>query len=233
MADRTTAVVVGGSNGIGLAVARALAARGELVAVTSRDPARAEAAARQVGNGAIGVAVDLATPPEIAGKLAGIGRVDHLVIGAVERDRNSVKTYDIAGAMRLVTIKLVGYSEVVHTLAPRLSPAAAIVLYGGQARERPYPGSTTVTSINGGVTAMVRTLAVELAPVRVNAIHPGVVGDSHAWVGNTEATERVRSRTPTGRLVTTADCVGATLFLLDNPGVNGANLVVDGGWTLM
>jgi NAD(P)-dependent dehydrogenase (short-subunit alcohol dehydrogenase family) len=80
---------------------------------------------------------------------------------------------------------------------------------------------------------MVRTLAVELAPIRVNAIHPGVVGDSPAWINNTEATERARGRTPTGRLATTADCVGATLFLLDNQGVNGTNLVVDGGWTLM
>ena len=232
MSDRATAVVVGGSSGIGLAVAQALAARGESVVVTSRDPARAEAAARQVGGGATGIAVDLARPQEIAGKFAAIGPVDHLVIGAIERDRNSVKTYDIAGAMRLVTIKLVGYAEVIHTLASRFVPTAAIVLYGGQARERPYPGSTTVTSINGGVTAMVRTLAVELAPLRVNAIHPGVVGDSPAWVANAEAAERARSRTPTGRLVTTADCVGATLFLLDNQGVNGANLVVDGGWTL-
>jgi NAD(P)-dependent dehydrogenase (short-subunit alcohol dehydrogenase family) len=80
---------------------------------------------------------------------------------------------------------------------------------------------------------MIRTLAVELAPLRVNAIHPGVVGDSHARVGNPAAQERARSRrTPTGRLATKADCVGATLFLLDNQAVNGVNLVVDGGWTL-
>ena len=55
------------------------------------------------------------------------------------------------------------------------------MLFGGLAKERPYPGSTTVTTVNGAVSAMVRTLALELAPVRVNAIHPGVVGDSPAW----------------------------------------------------
>lgn len=233
MSKGATAVVVGGSSGIGFALARALSARGEKVVVTSRDAARAEAAARQVGEGATGIAVDLTKPEEISARFAAIGEVAHLVIGAIERDRNSVRNYDIAGATRLATIKLVGYCEVIHTFATRFTPASAIVLYGGQARERPYPGSTTVTSINGAVTAMIRTLAVELAPIRVNAIHPGVVGDSHAWINNTEATERARSRTPTGRLATTADCVGATLFLLDNQGVNGTNLVVDGGWTLM
>jgi NAD(P)-dependent dehydrogenase (short-subunit alcohol dehydrogenase family) len=232
MSERTTAVVVGGSFGIGFAVAQALAARGERVVVASRDLARAEAAARQLGDDASAIAVDLARPEEIADRFAAVGPVDHLVITAVDRDRNSVKSYDIAGAIKLVTIKLVGYTEVAHTLATRFTPSAAIVLYGGQARERPYPGSTTVTSFNGGITALVRTLAVELAPVRVNAIHPGVVGDSPHWTGNPEAIERVRARTPGGRLVTTSDCVGATQFLLDNPGMNGANLVIDGGWTL-
>ena len=233
MANKKTAVVVGSSRGIGLALAKTLAARGETVVVTSRDAARAEAAAREVGHGASGIAVDLAEPGQIAAKFASIGRVDHLILGAIERDRNSVKNYDIAGATRLATLKVVGYVEVVHTLAARLTPNASIVLFGGQARKRPYPGSTTVTSVNGAVTAMVRTLAVELAPMRVNAVHPGIVGDSTAWAGNTAVLEPARMKTPTGRLATVADCVGATLFLLDNPGVNGVNLEVDGGWTLV
>jgi NAD(P)-dependent dehydrogenase (short-subunit alcohol dehydrogenase family) len=232
MSDRKTAIVVGGSFGVGFAVAQALAARGESVAVASRDPARVEAAAHRLGDGATAIVVDLARPEEIAERFAAVGPIDHLVITAVDRDRNSVKSYDIAGAIKMVTIKLVGYTEVAHTLAARFTPSASIVLYGGQARERPYPGSTTVTSFNGGVTGLVRTLAVELAPVRANAVHPGVIGDSPHWMGNPEAIERVRARTPGGRLVTTADCVGATLFLLDNPGMNGANLVIDGGWTL-
>jgi NAD(P)-dependent dehydrogenase (short-subunit alcohol dehydrogenase family) len=164
MTSRKTAVVVGGSSGIGLAVAKALAARGEAVAVTSRDPKKAEAAARQVGHGATTIIVDIARPEEIGQKFAPIGPVDHLVITAVDRDRNSVKAYDVAAAIKLVTTKLVGYTA--HTLVERFTPDAAIVLYGGQARDRPYPGSTTVTAVNGGVSALVRTLAVELAPVQ-------------------------------------------------------------------
>jgi NAD(P)-dependent dehydrogenase (short-subunit alcohol dehydrogenase family) len=79
---------------------------------------------------------------------------------------------------------------------------------------------------------MVRTFATELAPVRVNAIHPGIVGDSPAWVNAGEVLERTRQRTPTGRLVTMDEITDASLFLLENGGVNGVNLEVDGGWVI-
>jgi NAD(P)-dependent dehydrogenase (short-subunit alcohol dehydrogenase family) len=233
MSERNTSVIVGGSSGIGFAVAEALAARGERIVLTSRDAGRAEAAARKIGGDAVGLAFNLAEPQAIAGKLAGVGAVDHLVIPAVERDRNSVKDYDVGRAIRLATIKLVGYVEVIHALLPRLTAEASVVLFGGQARERPYPGSTTVTAVNGAVTTMVRNLAYELPPIRFNAIHPGVVADTPAWAGNDVVIERTRAQTPGGRLVTTADCVAATLFLLDNASMNGANLVIDAGWGLV
>ena len=79
---------------------------------------------------------------------------------------------------------------------------------------------------------MVRNLAYELPPIRFNAIHPGLVGDSPAWAGNNAAIERARAQSPGGRIPTTADCVAATLFLLDNASMNGANLVIDAGWGL-
>src|SRR5205823_14287332 len=118
--------------------------------------------------------------------LGGVGPVRRLVLAAIERDENSVREYDVARALRLTTLKLVGYTEVVHALADRLTGDASILLFGGQALRRPYPGSTTVTTVNGGVTGVVHTLAVELAPVRVNAIHPGIVGDTPAWEGKPE-----------------------------------------------
>jgi len=79
----------------------------------------------------------------------------------------------------------------------------------------------------------VRNLAYEATSIRFNAIHPGVVADTPAWAGNTVVIERTIAQTPGGRLVTTADCVGATLFLLDNASMNGANLVIDSGWGLV
>jgi NAD(P)-dependent dehydrogenase (short-subunit alcohol dehydrogenase family) len=234
MSSRGTRVIVGGTSGIGRALAQMLAERGEEVVITGRDAGRAEGVAREIGRGVRGLALDLTHPEEIGAALADVGVVRHLVLAAIYRDDNKVRSYDVAGAIKLVTLKLVGYSEVVHSLVDRLTPDSSIVLFGGQARERPYPGSTTVTTINGGITAMVRTLAVELGPIRVNAIHPGIVGDSPAWNGKPPAVlEGVRNRTPTGRLATMDQVAGAVLFLLDNGAVNGVNLAVDGGWLLM
>jgi NAD(P)-dependent dehydrogenase (short-subunit alcohol dehydrogenase family) len=106
------------------------------------------------------------------------------------------------------------------------------VLFGGLAKERPYSGSTTVTSVNGAVSTMVHTLAVELAPIRVNAIHPGIVGDSPAWAEKSEVLQGVIARTPTKRLATMRDVASAALFLLDNQSINGVNLNIDNGWLL-
>ena len=100
----------------------------------------------------------------------------------------------------------------------------------GRAKARPYPGSTMVSTVNGGVTGLVHSLAVELAPIRCNAIHPGIVGDTPNWRAKPPAVlEAVRVRTPLGRLVDTDQVVDAATFLLENGGVNGVNLPVDGG----
>lgn len=167
----SSVVVVGGTSGIGREFARARVERGDEVVLTGRDADRADTVGKEIG--ARGLALDLSRPRDIAAALADVERVDHLVLAGVSRDENRVTEYDIDAALHLVTLKLVGYTEVVHTLRPRLHDASAIVLFGGQAKERPYPGATTVATVNAGVTGLVRTLAVELAPIRVNAVHPG------------------------------------------------------------
>jgi NAD(P)-dependent dehydrogenase (short-subunit alcohol dehydrogenase family) len=226
-------VVVGGTRGIGRELARVFAGRGRQVVLTGRDEAKAKAVAQEIGGGARGVALDLSTPAEIAGRLADVGPVEHLVLVAIDRDANSAREYDIAKALELVTLKLVGYTEVVHRLLPAMTPTASILLFGGLAKDRPYPGSTTVSTVNGGVTGMVHTMAVELAPIRINAIHPGIVGDSPMWRDDAAMLENVAKRTPIGRPVTMDEIVSASLFLLENGGVNGVNLAVDGGWLLL
>jgi NAD(P)-dependent dehydrogenase (short-subunit alcohol dehydrogenase family) len=227
-------VVVGGTVGLGRELAQAYADDGRDVVVTGRDQARAEAAAKEVGGSTRGIGFDLAEPHTIADALADVGAVDHLVLAAIERDVNKVHEYDIEGALRLVTLKLVGYTEVIHTLVPRLGDASSILIFGGLARDRPYPGSTTVTTVNGGVTSMVRTLVIELAPIRVNALHPAIVGDSPQWRDMPdERRQALVARTPIGRLVTMAEVMGACRFLLENQAINGINLSVDGGWMCM
>jgi NAD(P)-dependent dehydrogenase (short-subunit alcohol dehydrogenase family) len=226
----SSVLIVGGTAGIGLEVARHYANGGARVTLTGRDADRAAAAAIQVGGDTKGLALDLAAPHDIAPALAGINAVDGLVLAAIERDVNTVADYDIDRALRLVTLKLVGYTEVVHALRSRIAPDGAIVMFGGLAKERPYPGSTTVSTVNGGIHTLVHTLAVELAPIRVNAIHPGIVGDSPYW--RDRDLSHVLARTPCGRLAEMADVVDAVAFLLGNRAVNGVNINVDGGWLL-
>lgn len=222
------ALVVGGTSGLGLGIAKALAARGERVTISGRDAERARSVAEPAGLSS--VAFDLARPETIGSALAGLERVDHLVLAAIERDLNSIRDYDIGRAIRLTTLKLVGYTEVAHALVDRLAADASIVVLGGLAKERPYPGSMTVSTVNGGVVGLTRALAVELKPVRVNALHPGVIADTPAWSNKAdEVLERFRSRTLTGRLASTEDIAGAALFLLDNAAVNGVDLMIDGG----
>jgi len=227
-------LIVGGTSGIGLRLAERCAAAGERVVITGRDGVRAAAVAASLSGEVVGLGLDLSVPERVGECLAGVGGVRWLVLAAVERDANVVREYDVAAAVRLVTLKLVGYSEVVHQLVGRLADDASVVLFGGLAWRRPYPGSTTITTINGGVSGLVRTLAVELAPVRVNALHPGVVGDSPEWAGKPAGVlDALVARTPLGRLATMDDVVGAALFLLENRAVNGVNLEVDGGWLLV
>jgi NAD(P)-dependent dehydrogenase (short-subunit alcohol dehydrogenase family) len=91
-----------------------------------------------------------------------------------------------------------------------------------------------VTTVNGGVTGLVRTLVIELAPTRVNALHPAIVGDSPQWRDMpAERHDALVQRTPIGRLVTMAEVVEASRFLLENAAINGINLPVDGGWLCM
>jgi NAD(P)-dependent dehydrogenase (short-subunit alcohol dehydrogenase family) len=224
-------LIVGGTGGLGREVARHYQERGANVIITGRDQARAEEVAAELGEGVAGLGFDLSHPETIAAALSGVGEVSRLVLAAIARDNNPVREYSVEAAVSLTTMKLVGYTETVHALLGRIPDDGSVVLFGGRAKDRPYPGSTTVTTVNGGVSALIRTLAIELAPIRFNAIHPGIVGDSPFWVD--KPLDAILERTPTGRLVTMSDVVDATVFLLENPAVNGVNLYVDGGWMLM
>ena len=230
MADGAV-LIVGGTGGLGRHLAAHYADTGREVIITGSDQARAEAIATELGGETKGLGFDLGRPETIAAALEGVGNVDKLVLSAIARDNNPVREYDIASAVTLATMKVVGYTETIHTLLSRLSDQSAVVLFGGRAKDRPYPGSTTVTAVNGAIATMITAFAVELAPIRFNAIHPGIVGDSPYW--EDKPLDAVLARTPTKRLATMEDVVDATVFLLENRSVNGINLYVDSGWLLM
>jgi NAD(P)-dependent dehydrogenase (short-subunit alcohol dehydrogenase family) len=224
-------LIVGGTGGLGREVARHYQAKGMPVVITGRDEDRCVDIADELGEGVTGIGFDLAQPDQIEGALKDVGPVDRLILAAIARDNNPIRDYDFMGAINLTTMKLVGYTQTIHTLIDRFSDDTSVVLFGGRAKDRPYPGSTTVTTVNGGVSSLIRTLAIELAPVRFNALHPVIVGDSPFW--EEKDLSGIVARTPTGKLATMADIVDATVFLLENPAVNGVDLYVDGGWMLM
>lgn len=233
MGQQGSVVVIGGTSGLGREVAAHYAVQGRDVVISGRDAERAASVAGEIGGNTRGIAVDLSEPEGIADAMKDVGEVAHLLLVGIDRDENTVRDYSVERARRLVVLKLVGYTEMVHAVLDRMDDESSVLMFGGLAKERPYPGSTTITTINGGVETMVRTMAVELAPIRVNAIHPAIVGDSPYWAEKPPAVlENFRSRTPLGRLVSMADIVHASVFLLENRSVTGANLGVDGGWLL-
>lgn len=229
-------IIIGGTGGIGRELARACANNGVDVVIAGRDAARAasvaEALLRELPAHAgriRGIAADLSQPHGLAQALRSVGQVSHLVIAAVERDRNSLHAYDIDGAILAATVKLVGYAAAVAAVHDRIDPHGSVLLFGGLAKDRPYPGSTTVSSVNAGIVGLVNTMSRELRPVRVNAIHPGAVGDSPYWAGNTAVLDMARSRTLTGVLPTMQEMVDGCLFLMHNRAANGVNLNLDSG----
>jgi NAD(P)-dependent dehydrogenase (short-subunit alcohol dehydrogenase family) len=228
--SKGTVVIAGATNSLGKSIAKHYVDRGHRVVVSSRSMERAEALAKELGGDAVPAGFDLADPKTIAPALAEVDDVLHVLLMGLYRDDNKVREYNFEEAIKLVTLKLVGYTEVVHVLHSKMRENASILIFGGLAKDQPYPGSTTITTVNGAMSTLVNSLAIELSPIRANAIHPGQVGDSPAWMAKPkEVLDNLKSRTAMGRLVTVAEITHASVFLLENGGVNGVNLRVDGG----
>ena len=231
-----TVVLIGATQGTGRALAAQYAQRGADVVITGRSAERSAAVAaelsKDVEGTVTGLPLDLTRPAEIAAALDSIERVDRLAVVGMVRDRNTLAAYDVVKASELAITKVVGYTAVVSALAARLARDASILLFGGVAKDYPYPGSTTVSAVNGAVSGLVRTMSVELAPVRVNAIHPGMIEDSPFWQDNSAVApmlDAMRARALTGQLGTMGEVVEACVFLLENSLVNSVDLRVDGG----
>ena len=174
---------------------------------------------------------DLAEPHTIAAALADVGPVRRLALAAIDRDQNTVDDYDIDRAIRLVTLKLVGYTAVVVRRSAsgcrrrRRSCCSAAWPRSGRTRDRRRSRPSTAAS-----SGLTRTLVEELRPVRVNSIHPGVVGDSPYWSEKPAAIAKYTSETPTGRLARCTRSSTPRCSCSRTAAVNGVELIVDGGW---
>jgi len=229
-------VIIGGTSGIGRELALSCALAGADVVVAGRDLERATRCAAQlsIGLGADagrirGLAADLSQPHTLEIALRSVSAVEHLVLAAIDRDQNTLANFNIDAAIVMATVKLVGYAAATALLKDRFVEGGSVLVFGGMAKDRPYPGSTTVTSVNAGVLGLSHTMMHELKPLRVNTIHPGVVGDSPYWANNEAVLEFGKRTALTGVLPRMQDIVDGCQFLMRNPSANGVHLSLDGG----
>ena len=227
--DRTV-VVIGRSSGIARAVADAATAAGAQVIVAGRDP---ESLAAAYDGKVRAEHVDVADDDAIARFAERLGPIDHLVSTASARARGLLGDLDRAAVLNSINTKVLGPLMLAKHLSPQIAEDGSFTLFSGVAAFKPAVGYMGVAITNGAADFLARCLALELAPIRVNAISPGVI-DTGAWdglgeQGKEEYFEHFRTRNPARRIGTVQDIADAVLFAMTNPFLTGVTLRVDGG----
>lgn len=231
-------VVLGGTAGLGLATAAQAMQAGAAAVVVSSRQARVDEALRQLGAGAEGYVADLTDEAQIEALFARIGAFDHLVYTAGEslllRD---VAAVDLAAVRQAFELRYFGALAAVKHAHPYLRPGSSIVLTTGIASRRPGKGWAVGASICGAIDGLTRALAVELAPIRVNAVAPGLVKTdlwaSMAPVDREALWENASRRLPVGHAGEAEEVAQTYMYLMQQSFSTGQVLVVDGGDTLM
>jgi NAD(P)-dependent dehydrogenase (short-subunit alcohol dehydrogenase family) len=231
-----TVLIVGASSGIGLATARRTSALGAHTIMTSRSLEKLEAAAKQVEGSREIHAMDMLEECAIARMLSQIERIDHLVLTAVadENQRRGRLTDLTVERMERSFDKFRGFFLVARGVVPKMPAGGSVALISGaSAIKPPREGMSVLAAANAAIIAFARALALEVAPIRVNVVTPGVV-DTAVW----EAGDRDRIKAwaesadlPARRFGQPEDIADALAFLIQNPYMTGHNLVIDGGLT--
>ncbi|MFR9787972.1 SDR family oxidoreductase [Streptomyces sp. MB22_4] len=230
-------VVLGGTSGIGLAVAEGAAAEGAEVVVASRRQENVDAALKRLPQDARGEVLDTTDEAAVRAFFERLGAFDHLVYTAGETLLlESVAETGLARAQRFLDTRLWGAYAAVKYGAGSVREGGSVVLTTGTAGHRPLPGSSVVSALCGAMEALTRALAVELAPVRVNVVAPGLVR-TELWRELPEAEREGLYATsatslPVGRVGEPADVAEAYLYLMRGGYSTGSVVVVDGGGTL-
>jgi NAD(P)-dependent dehydrogenase (short-subunit alcohol dehydrogenase family) len=233
----THVLIVGGSSGIGLALAELLLDTGAQVTIAGRSADRLAAVAKRlaVSTGQ----VDITQEDQVRRLLAEAAPLDHVVVTAVDATGayGPVTDFDLAAARAVLDTKLIGPWLVAKHAAPGLPANGSITFTSGIAAYRPGPGGSMIASANGALEALARSLALELAPIRVNVVSPGwtdtPVWDAIAGGGKAERLAAMAARLPVGRVGRPADVAQAFVALLGNGFVTGSVVHVDGGQRLV
>jgi NAD(P)-dependent dehydrogenase (short-subunit alcohol dehydrogenase family) len=231
-------VVLGGSSGIGLAVAQQAVARGAHTIIASSNADRVQQALATLDGKAEGHTLDLSNEREIQNFFQRMGDFDHLVFTCGDTlQLNELATTDLTKARQAFELRYWGALAAVKYASPHMRKDGSIVLTTGVAGRRPHKGWTVAASVCGTIEALTRALAVELAPIRVNAVCPGVVRTS-LWQGmDAEARERlfesVGKSLLVGRVGEACEIARAYLFLMQEGYGTGQIVVLDGGAELV
>jgi NAD(P)-dependent dehydrogenase (short-subunit alcohol dehydrogenase family) len=231
-------VVLGGTSGIGLATAALAAARGAEVTVVSGNPASVERALATLPATVRGDVADLTDPDAVATAFDRIGDFDHLAFTAGEPlTLLGLDKVDLDAARNAFGLRFFGALGAVSAAIPHLRDGGSVVLTTGIASRKPSAGWSVAAGICGAVEALVRAMAVELAPLRVNAVQPGVVR-SPLWAGMADdVREKMFADTaaalPVGRIGEPEDIAEGFVFLMDQPFATGSILTLDGGTVLV
>ena len=231
-------VIVGGSSGIGLAVAEEAASQGADVVIVSSSAERVHEAIKSIGGAARGQAVDVSDEKAVESFFTNLGGFDHLVFTAGDSlQLNELAKTDLKQARRAFELRYWSALAAVKYGSPHIRKGGSIVLTTGIVGQRPRKGWVIAASVCGTIEALTRALAVELAPIRVNAVSPGVVRTNLWQTMNASERERlfesVGNSLPVGRVGEAADIAQAYLFLMQEGFATGQTVVVDGGTVLV
>ncbi len=238
MAGRT-AVIIGGTSGIGRAVVDRFAAAGGAVILGGRSQETLDAELARIagaGGTATGHVVDMASRESIAAFFARVPHLDYLFAPGAAYQVTSIHSDDHDAVESPFRSKFWGQYYAVHEAAPKLSPDGAVVLMSGAAGARPVKGASAYAACNSAIEGLGRSLAIDLAPVRVNTVSPGTI-DSDLWRRRparqrSSAFDSYSRATALGRVGTVAEVADAVLFLFGNGYMTGSTLFVDGGYVL-
>ena len=231
-------VVLGGSSGIGLAVVQQVVARGARAIIASSNAERVKQAVATLDGKAEGHTLDLSNERDIQNFFRKIGDFDHLVFTAGDTlQLNELVATDLTKARHAFELRYWAALAAVKYASPHLRKDGSIVLTTGVAGRRPHKGWTVAASVCGTIEALTRALAVELAPIRVNAVSPGVVR-TNLWQSMSvdereHLYESVGKALPVGRVGEAYDIAQAYLFLIQERFGTGQTVVVDGGTVLV
>ena len=229
-------VVIGGTSGIGLATAAMAQAEGARVTIVGRDGDRLAGALDQLGGAAHGAALDVADEGAVKELFGSLDRVDHVAMLAGTHAAGEIVDVDTATLHEPVENRLWGALYVCKYAAPKMTDGS-ITICTGAGVARPRRGAAIVAAAAGGAEMVARAVALEVAPVRVNIIRPGIVDTPlltrMAGEHRDAMTESMAKRIPLGRIAQPDEIAHAILFLMSNTYITGSTLTIDGGFSLV